>query len=109
MAIIFDKCGKKIHVELETDWFSRNCPLYADGVGLRKCYILNLYKGKTSQEYKNDDGRSIPNLEIQIEYWDNPPTEEQIMYKMWKNGLSRYDIATIEQGYMLDWIEEEEN
>jgi len=103
MAFIINKYGKRVNVDIELDMFNNNCVLYHDDAGFRKIYILNLYKGNTGSNYgKQSD------LFKQIEYWDTPPTEDQIMYEMWKEGLSRYDFITIEEGLILDWVENNE-
>lgn len=97
MAFIINNRGEKVHVDMEIDWFSQKCALYADGAELINYYILNLYEGT---EMRN---KEQPELIVQIEYRNEPPTKNEIMYQMWKHGLSRFDIATIESGYMLDW------
>lgn len=100
MAFIINQRGKRVNVDMEVEWFSNQCVLYADGATLRDCYILNLYKGKNGSQCDDDEK---PSLIKQIEYWDNPPSKDEIMSKMWHEGLRRYDVATVEKGYMLDW------
>ena len=102
MPFIINKYGKRVNVDIELDTFNNNCVLYHDNAGFRKIYILNLYKGKTGGNY----GEKECDLHKQIEFWDKPPTEDQIMYEMWKEGLSRYDFVTIEEGLMLDWVDD---
>jgi hypothetical protein len=106
MAFIITCDGKRVSVDTELNTFSRNCVLYADDAHLRKCYILNLYKGRHGCGLPGATA-NYPELIGQKEYWDNPPTHDEIMYQMWHHGLSRYDLATIEEGYILDWKDEE--
>lgn len=101
MAFIYNSKGEKVQIDIDQEWFSQPCVVFAEGAGVRDCYILNLYKGAVKN---NIEGNSKePELIKQIEFWDNLPNKNKIMYEMWKAGLSRYDIATIEKGYMLDW------
>jgi len=97
MSFMINKKGERVTVDMEVDWFSQNCVLYADDADLVEYYILNLYK-------VNDQGVPNPELDLvkQIEK-RKLPTKDEIMYDMWKNGLSRYDVATIEKGFRLDW------
>lgn len=105
MAFLLNKRGEKVHVECDSEWYSQDVVLYSDNAGVRNIYILNLYKGNSGSLLGGqNDGEC--ELIKQIEYWDEPPTKEQIMFKMNENGLSRYDFATIESGYMLDWEDE---
>ncbi len=94
MAFIINKRGERVQVDMEVDWYSQNCVLYADDAGLKPCYILNLYK--------HHDGSEIE-LVKQVVFRDNPPDQDHIMVEMWKSGLSRFDLVTIETGYELDW------
>lgn len=97
MAFIINHKGERVHVNMEVSRFSQTCPLYADDAELKEYFILNLYKGKRPWNGDNEC-----ELIKQIELWKEP-TKEEIMYKMWENGLSRYDFVTIERGYILDW------
>lgn len=106
MSFIINKNGERVHVDMEVDWFSQNCALYHDDSDLRKCYLLNLYQGKHGGAAGNEDA---PILIKQIELWDEKPSKDKIMAEMWKAGLSRYDLVTIEEGYMLDWNWENKN
>jgi hypothetical protein len=107
MAFIINSYGEKVNVDMEVNRFSNNCVLYSDNAGLREVYILNLYRGKYGTYERETHEYNEIDLVKQMEFWDKPPTKEEIMYEMWKTGLSRYDIATIEKGYMLDWKEQE--
>jgi hypothetical protein len=98
MPFIINARGERVTVDIEADWFSQGCVLYADDVELKDYYILNLYKGNDNVSER----RSEPELIKQIEL-SKLPTKDEIMHYMWKNGLSRYDIATIEKGFILDW------
>jgi len=101
MAFIINKRGERVNVDMEVEWFSSSCALYADDAELQEYYLLNLYKGKHGQGYSDEDA---PTLIKQIEFSEEP-TKDRIMAEMWKHGLSRYDVATIEKGYRLDWNE----
>jgi|GEM_PF-6863406 len=96
MPFIINKYGEKVHVDIDLDWFSQKCALYADGAELKDVWILNLYKNPLSSH--NDDLELIKQI-----YLSKEPSKEQIMYYLHQEGLSRYDIATIEKGYTLDW------
>lgn len=97
MAFMLNKRGERVQVDMEVDWFSQSIVLYDDSAELKDCYILNLYKRETSADADQ------PELIKQKVYKDSPPTKEQVMYEMWKSELSRWDIATIEKGFILDW------
>ena len=97
MAFIINKKGERVNVDMEVDWFSANCVLYADGASLQEYYVLNLYKGRRGCVDEN-----APILIKQIEL-GKEPTKDKIMAEMWEHGLSRYDFATVEKGYVLDW------
>lgn len=98
MAFMINNKGERVNVDMEVDRFSQNCVLYADDVQLLDYYILNLYKGKENMAERTGE----PELIMQIEL-SQLPTKDEIMNYMWKNGLSRFDVATIEKGYILDW------
>lgn len=100
MPFIFDKSGEKVKVDCDMDTFAKKCILYHDEAILRDVYILNLYHGKSGSGFSSENP---PTLVKQIEFWGDPPTQERIMFEMWESGLSRYDIATVEKGQMLDW------
>jgi len=99
MSFVINAKGERVEVDMEVDRFSQTCVLYADDTDLEEYYILNLYK-------VNHMG--VPNVEPELVKQIEKrklPTKDEIMYDMWKNGLSRYDIATIEKGFRLDWAD----
>lgn len=98
MSFVINKKGERVNVDMDVDWFSQECVLYADDADLVEYYILNLYK-------VNDMG--VPNDELELVKQIKKrrlPSKDEIMYDMWANGLSRYDIVTIEKGFRLDWV-----
>lgn len=101
MPFIINKYGEKVHVDVDVDWFLQKCALYADGAELKDVWILNLYKGIFTTHDKE------PELVKQIQL-HKEPLKEQVMYYLHQEGLGRYDIATVEKGYMLDWEENKE-
>lgn len=101
MAFIVDGHGKRVNVDIDMRFISEKAVIFDDNAILRDVYILNLYEGKTFTNNKE------PELIKQVEIWDKEPTKEKIMYEMSQAGLSRYGIATIEHGYMLDFAEED--
>lgn len=98
MPFIINARGERVTVDIESDWFIQDCVLYADDVELKEYYILNLYKGMENITER----RAEPELINQIEF-NHLPKKDEIMHYMWKNGLSRFDVATIEKGFILDW------
>jgi hypothetical protein len=98
MAFIINGAGKRVEVDMEVDYFAQSCVLYADDAELIECYILNLYKGKENMAERTSEPELIKQIEL-----SKLPTKDEIMHYMWKNGLSRFDIATIEKGFILDW------
>jgi hypothetical protein len=109
MAFIITREGEKIPVPIEVDYFDNPCPLYHDNATLQKCYLLNLYKkwDPWIETEREEGGKKVQELVAQVKFVDKLPTNEQIMYQMWKHGLSRFDIATIEEGYTLEWDEKD--
>lgn len=97
MAFIIDKKGNKVHVDMEVDYFSQTCALYADEAKLVPIWLVKLYKGKDL-----GDGSTEPILIKQVEY-RKKPTKDELMTELWKVGLSRYDFVIVEKGYQLDW------
>ena len=96
MSFIINKRGERVNVDMDVDWFSQTVPIYADDAELFEHYLVNLYK--------NDNLSGGNSLElIKQEEFKKYPTKDEIMYVMWKNGLSRYDVVTIEKGFVLDW------
>jgi len=98
VSFVINKKGERVNVDMDVDWFSQECVLYADDADLVEYYILNLYK-------VNDMG--VPNDELELVKQIKKrrlPSKDEIMYDMWANGLSRYDIVTIEKGFRLDWV-----
>ena len=98
MSFVINKKGERVNVDMDVDWFSQECVLYADDADLVEYYILNLYK-------VNDMG--VPNDELELVKQIKKrrlTSKDEIMYDMWANGLSRYDIVTIEKGFRLDWV-----
>lgn len=98
MSFIVDRSGKKFQIEGHDQKFiSSKAIVYNDEAILNDFYLLNLYRSDMNN-------RANPELIKQIEYRDKP-TKEQIMYELGAEGLSRYDFATIEIGYRLDFYE----
>lgn len=96
MSFIVDRRGNKHHFEdHEQKWFGERAIVFAEGAELQDFYLVNLYRAEISK-------RSGSELVKQIEFTEEP-TKEQIMYELGFEGLTRYDFATIEKGYRLDW------
>lgn len=96
MAYVIDREGNKYQIDAETKFGISKCAILSDDMTLWKVFLLNLYQCDT-------DHVNEPELIKQIRFLDEPPTKEQMIYRMSEAGLSRYDIVTIEEGYMLDF------
>ena len=101
MAILINKSGKKTQIDsIELDRIAEIGVLVEENTILKTIYILSLFKRENTNSKRLDDMELV----VQIGYETTPPSKEQIMYELVSRGLSRFDIATVEQGYMLDFI-----
>ena len=81
MSFVINSKGERVEVDMEVEWFSQTCVLYADDVELLDCYVLNLYKGKELGVLRRE-----PELVKQIRL-TNLPTKGEIMQYMWKGAF----------------------
>lgn len=98
MPYLITKNGDKQKLDLEINKIVEESTIVSEYATLRKIFILNLYRGSLG-------GRGESEFIKSIEFLDHKPTEEQIIYSLATNGLSRYDFATIEEGLMMDFVD----
>ena len=101
--------GKKLPVDdsaidFEKDYvpFQQTVGLYTDDTILKPVWYLTLYR-TAKATLDSFYTRKAEQLEFVAEvYFDHKPTQEEILWAMSAHGLSRYDFATICEGYELD-------
>lgn len=101
MAYIINKEGKRIDVQLEADWITENVTLVDDNARLVDRYLIEIYKKNLYEKVHESEFIT----EVLLEH---EPTDEEILYYMVQNGVSRYNgYATIHKIKVIEWWEED--
>lgn len=104
---VVTKQGKKLivdesNIDLDDGYisFQESVGLYTDDTILKDVWILQLQKKTESFASLNKKNNELQ-LVKELEY-NHEPTKEEILWAMSAYGISRWDIATVVKGYVLD-------
>lgn len=91
--------GQRVDIEydIEADSYVngfQNVGLYAADVQLKKGYIVTAQK----TDYQQKEFQFVTE-----KYFNHYPTENELLYFMSSNGLSRFDIVSISEAFELDF------
>ena len=102
---VVTKSGQKLpvddsSVDYENDYvpFQQTVGLYTDDTTLKDVWILTLQR----DIHKLDSFHPMELEFVADVKFTHEPTKEEILYAMSANGLSRYDVATVQKGLILD-------
>lgn len=96
--------GKKLLVDdsciSEDEYFpfQQTVGLYSDNTVLKEIYLVTGQRRNNFSISRKDDDLEF----VAQRVYEHKPTEEEILWFMSANGLSRYDIVTVDKAYTLD-------
>lgn len=96
MAKIINAKGEIICVSNNQEFITEPCVSVEDGAVLKQKYLLNIFRRLTHPK-RGEESEFI----CEIMYYEKP-TEEQIVFELIQNGVSRYEgYATLETVYTI--------